>query len=1238
MVDILSLGTSSVLVNQRALATIANNVANAATDGYSRQRVDITQNAPNNTNGLWFGTGARLTSVTRLFDGLVENNLRNSITMTAAQQPLIDEISNVVNQLGSSATGLSSAMDMFFSSLREWTTDASSFSLRNQVISEGRQLAERFERMDQVMKVAEMDSRRRIENEIDTINGYAEELARVNRQLGRQISLEKQPPQLLDERDLLLRKLSEHVKVDIREAANGAVNVFMGVSASSIPIVGDREAFRIGAEMDPRNPESVRLLIDPLNRREQLGGVSGGALGGLLAFRSSALAPTANALDQLARVFVQSVNDLHRQGIDWNGNLAGDMFRIDPQYVLRGGQGESGGFAASSTVVNAEELTGNAITLRYDPAVGRWQGIDNGTGERALARDNGQIELSGLSILVRGASNSLVDLNYESTRSAAGGFAFALSAPEQLASSAPLRVRADISNTSTAIPELAIQFATDLSSGTVPALDQAFLNNPFADSSLSRTIRPSFFEPVAQIPGGFSQVSLDLSNAGADTQLQIFTREGRHLSGSELSPEERNALITANGFAPGASYSAAYLNAERAGGLQNIRVPVADLDLRSGLVINGQTITLSVGTNQFTSAEDLVSRINAESPNTQVVATLSSNREVTLKHVDGQDITIENNGSETSNALGVEEGDYSGTVPYLGMDGLSVGARALPGTKQNAEGFPITSPATLDATRRVNLQSELAADRLTLNGVSLPKLDANTSAFATARTLNEYEVNGKNLAAAAGVVVSASNEIRVDFDRIKLDLGLRINNVTIGDQFSTRTQLVDEINRNSGDTGVVAFISPDREVVLRRSTGGDITIGNNGAGNALGLISGTTFTGTLQFQGLEDVRVPSSELAAALTGPSFLMINSVQIKPPSNGFANLTDLVTAINEPVDVNGDRLLDADGNPVPGVDVHSAIASISGSGPNQVLVLRNTNPDSPLDVGYLREFEFIDSNGVRKVNPNPNLYDPTDQSERHRPIIERIDPDALTREFQEVNLLLGPQGTPADLARLGFSTSVFIDEAFGEDLLVFVTGDAADRPRLAAGYVSGEASPLERVREKDLRVEFFSDITGSVVPDSYRVIDQATGTILAEHGGWSFSDDPVVRFGPFTMTFSVPPTRGDVFRVDDNGSGVADNRIIRSLVEMESQEQEGLRGRTVGQAYSIIVGSLGDQLRQANLSADALAVVREQAEQARDQISGVSLDEEAADLIRFQQAYQASARIIQTSQQLFESILRL
>ena len=81
-----------------------------------------------------------------------------------------------------------------------------------------------------------------------------------------------------------------------------------------------------------------------------------------------------------------------------------------------------------------------------------------------------------------------------------------------------------------------------------------------------------------------------------------------------------------------------------------------------------------------------------------------------------------------------------------------------------------------------------------------------------------------------------------------------------------------------------------------------------------------------------------------------------------------------------------------------------------------------------------------------------------------------------------------------------------------------------------------------------------------------------------------------------------------------------------------------RSAAGYYAGLTSRVGTQSRQAMIGQEALKVVKAQAEEARDRISGVSLDEEAADLIRYQQAYQAAAKIIQTSQDLFDAVLAL
>ena len=90
------------------------------------------------------------------------------------------------------------------------------------------------------------------------------------------------------------------------------------------------------------------------------------------------------------------------------------------------------------------------------------------------------------------------------------------------------------------------------------------------------------------------------------------------------------------------------------------------------------------------------------------------------------------------------------------------------------------------------------------------------------------------------------------------------------------------------------------------------------------------------------------------------------------------------------------------------------------------------------------------------------------------------------KEVALTLTSQGTSSDLAALGFSSSLYIDDILSEDLILFVTGATNASATLTAEYSKGEVDPLE-LRNRITHFEFISD-------SQYQIKDVATGTVLA------------------------------------------------------------------------------------------------------------------------------------------------
>jgi flagellar hook-associated protein FlgK len=230
------------------------------------------------------------------------------------------------------------------------------------------------------------------------------------------------------------------------------------------------------------------------------------------------------------------------------------------------------------------------------------------------------------------------------------------------------------------------------------------------------------------------------------------------------------------------------------------------------------------------------------------------------------------------------------------------------------------------------------------------------------------------------------------------------------------------------------------------------------------------------------------------------------------------------------------------------------------------------------------------------------------------------------RDVALTLSETGSAADLARLGFTTTFQTTDALNEDLIVFTTGSVGNTAGISASYKSGESDAL-RLRSSTLEISFKSDSV-------YQIRDTASSTVLAERS--YVAGQPIV-YQNLQVTLDDVPASGDLFTIDDNSDGFGSNENLLRLIDIESAKVLG-NNDTLHESYLGLLNQAGTTARQAQVTQEALQVVYEQANESRDQIAGVNLDEEAANLIRFQQSYQASARMIQTANQLFDAILRL
>ena len=209
MSGLLSTGSSALLAFQRAMATVGNNVANAATPGYSRQRVELESRAGQNLGAGHVGSGVNVARLQRLADGLVFARQVDSSGELGRLQQLSSLSGRVDSLVSDSATGLGEPWSAFFAASEGVVAEPTSSTARSQLLAAGEQLASRWRSMDAQMSTMATEADERVRAQVGAANQLAGEIAALNKDIvaaGGNVT-----PELLDQRALRIDKLASLV-------------------------------------------------------------------------------------------------------------------------------------------------------------------------------------------------------------------------------------------------------------------------------------------------------------------------------------------------------------------------------------------------------------------------------------------------------------------------------------------------------------------------------------------------------------------------------------------------------------------------------------------------------------------------------------------------------------------------------------------------------------------------------------------------------------------------------------------------------------------------------------------------------------------------------------------------------------------------------------------------------------------------------------------------------------------
>ena len=1141
MVDILAIGSGAVNAYRQALSTTSNNIANVNTPGYSRRELRIGESFPVEEGVFSFGSGAQAEAVARAYNEFVERSLRDATSDLEVNDPVIEYTNRIVDIMGTGTVSVSSAMDDFFNAAEQLSTDPISTPLRTDFLNSAEILAARFNDISNQIDKISTESELSFSQSIDKLNALSDQLLTVNKELNRRSNILEQPPGTLDERDAILRKMAELVKLGVTELANGQVIVNYGGTGRGYELVTVNEARDISIVSEDKNAGSdLRLILDPYGARRPLPNAPSGVIGGALAFRTDVLRPVKIGLDHLARVFADEVNKIHRNGLDSSGNLGGDLFRTKGSFEASLST-VNGAVSVKTDVTDPLSSPTEALELIYRESTDSWDILNLLTRERLgqVASGENKTALGITFSLVGDPINGDVITLHPKDRPAAT-FEVVINDIGLVATAETMRQTPGASNASEA--EASLQVIPQKERPTGFQFGQKLRNEGSTESRRDVSVKADSARPAVQIEKGTvgAEILFDIAKDG-DQHIHVLTKEGVHVAGTAaLTTSEANALMALDtGFGEGA-YSSTYLNKTGS---------AAYLDTTVQFGVSGKSETVSVPTinpdNGLRTTKDFVepARIASKKVSATGTGTL----------VAANAVNFSTKYYDPSNSAADADGNVSETI--------SLGA--------------LTESGTLSAKKLATYFN------------------------------NEFkQLNSVNVRA------TAHNELKVQSLDSSIS-GLLINNEAITYASTTDVGgMIQAINEKSAVTKVRADWVGDTGITLSNISGHEgenIALGLSGGSTgmtALGLVTGT-YEGNYQIDAVGE-EILSNAFASATESLNSGSGFNISVTP-AGGSTTTVSVATGNDTPQGIVSAI------NSISGI---SAVLLADGSG-YRISLRDTTDEGKDFDVSStVANYKPVDASG----NPLSGSSSAADIDFGFNDLNNR---NRGLNKPSEIKLTLSGSGVPSNLGQLALDTGVLFDGAAPDDFAIFVTGSGAVSATLKADAASEKVNGYPA---SPFRINFSSDTV-------YTITDIATSTVVATRLYTPGSD---IDYQGIRVEFDSIPKSGDSYSIENNSDGLGSNNNIRRLIDLGKSQI--IAGQTFSSAYKDLVSGAGSRAQMAELSKEAMTVIRDQAQESRESTVGVNLDEEAANLIRFQQAYQAAAQVIQMSQRLFDTLIQV
>ncbi|OHB25977.1 MAG: flagellar hook-associated protein FlgK [Desulfuromonadaceae bacterium GWB2_53_15] len=320
----MEIGKNGLNIYRVATEVTSENIANVNTPGYSRQRVILETSPPTTANGFPIGTGVRIAAVERYYDSLLQQQLVNAQTTQGydtTKSTVLQQIEPTFNEVGSD--GLGAAISNYFGAWQDLTLNPAGSAERQAVLSRAQILTDNFHSVSKALTDTISIQNDTLVPLTEDINATLNNIAQLNGQIKTTELVNGNANELRDQRDQLVRDLSQQIGITYKENSDGTTDISYADGGAALVTDTAVGSFSLTNNV---GTGLYNVFVTQAGGGTALVTPKTGQLGAILELRDTIIPGYLSKVDDLANSMVSEVNAIHSTGFQQDAITAGTNF------------------------------------------------------------------------------------------------------------------------------------------------------------------------------------------------------------------------------------------------------------------------------------------------------------------------------------------------------------------------------------------------------------------------------------------------------------------------------------------------------------------------------------------------------------------------------------------------------------------------------------------------------------------------------------------------------------------------------------------------------------------------------------------------------------------------------------------------------------------------------------------------------------------------------------------------